>query len=98
MPGSLVVEAIIELLQVYALEYDLGKDFANPRFIAPLTEVVWKYRGQILTHVREMQLEVHFKSMEMENGQLRIVGDASLWNDEVRIYQVTDLALGIEEA
>jgi hypothetical protein len=64
----------------------------------PNHETSWKYRGQILTHVREMQLEVHIKSMEMKNGQLQVIGDASLWNDEVRIYQVTDLALGIEEA
>lgn len=99
MPGSLGVEAILQAMQVYALQQDLGKDFTNPKFVQlPNHETVWKYRGQILTHVREMQLEVHFKSIEMQNGQLRIIADASLWNDEVRIYHVTDLALGIEEA
>ncbi len=99
MPGSLGVEAILQAMQVFALQQDLGKDFSNPKFVQlPNHETVWKYRGQILTHVREMQLEVHFKSMEMKNGQMRIIADASLWNDEVRIYQVTDLALGIEEA
>ena len=99
MPGSLGVEAILQAMQVFALQQDLGKDFSNPKFVQlPNHETVWKYRGQILTHVREMQLEVHFKSMEMENGQMRIIADASLWNDEVRIYQITDLALGIEEA
>ena len=99
MPGSLGVEAILQAMQVFALQQDLGKDFSNPKFVQlPNHETSWKYRGQILTHVREMQLEVHFKSMEIENGQMRIVADASLWNDEVRIYQLTDLALGIEEA
>ncbi|MFT6320687.1 MAG: PfaB family protein, partial [Granulosicoccus sp.] len=99
MPGSLGVEAILQAMQVFALQQDLGKDFSNPKFVQlPNHETSWKYRGQILTHVREMQLEVHIKSMEMKNGQLQVIGDASLWNDEVRIYQVTDLALGIEEA
>lgn len=99
MPGSLGVEAILQAMQVFALQQDLGKDFSNPKFVQlPNHETVWKYRGQILTHVREMQLEVHFKSMEIKNGQMRIIADASLWNDEVRIYQLTDLALGIKEA
>jgi len=99
MPGSLGVEAILQAMQVFALQQDLGKDFSNPKFVQlPNHETSWKYRGQILTHVREMQLEVHIKSMEMKDGQLQVIGDASLWNDEVRIYQVTDLALGIEEA
>jgi len=27
-----------------------------------------------------------------------IIAEAFLWNDKMRIYQVTDIALGIEEA
>ena len=99
MPGSLGVEAILQAMQVFALQQDLGKDFTNPKFVQlPNHETVWKYRGQILTHVREMQLEVHVKTIEMQNGRLVVIADASLWNDEVRIYQLTDLALAIEEA
>ncbi|MEM6963360.1 MAG: beta-ketoacyl synthase N-terminal-like domain-containing protein [Bacteroidota bacterium] len=99
MPGSLGVEAIMQAMEVFALQQDLGKEFSNPKFVqVPNHETIWKYRGQILTHVEEMQLEVHIKSIEKRDGRLVVIGDASLWNDEVRIYQVTDLALGIEEA
>jgi 3-hydroxymyristoyl/3-hydroxydecanoyl-(acyl carrier protein) dehydratase len=99
MPGSLGVEAILQAMQVYALQQDLGKDFKSPRFVQLDNHTtVWKYRGQILTPVKEMHLEVHIKSVEQRGDKLAIIGDAYLWNEKMRIYQLTDLALGIEES
>lgn len=99
MPGSLGVESIIQAMQVFALQQDLGKDFQSPRFVqVPHHKTVWKYRGQILSTAKEMHLEVHIKSIDRKGNQLLMVADAFLWNDKIRIYQVTDLALGIEEA
>lgn len=98
MPGSLGVEAILQAMQVFALQQDLGKDFASPKFVQlPNHKTVWKYRGQILLNVKEMHLEVHIITIEQRGEQLVLVADAYLWNDKMRIYQVTDLALGIEE-
>ncbi|MGK0363175.1 MAG: PfaB family protein [Saprospiraceae bacterium] len=98
MPGSLGVESILQSMQVFALQQDLGKDFKNPKFVQLAQhKTVWKYRGQILLPVKEMHLEVHVKSVEMRAGVLAVVADAYLWNGTMRIYQVTDLALGIEE-
>ena len=97
MPGSLGVEAILQAVQVYALQQDLGKDFTNPKFVQlPNHKTVWKYRGQILLNVKEMHLEVHIKSVEKRGDILAIIADAYLWNEKMRIYQVTDLALGIQ--
>ena len=99
MPGSLGVEAILQAMQVYALQQDLGKDFKSPRFVQLDNHTtLWKYRGQILTPVKEMHLEVHIKSVEQRGDKLAIIGDAYLWNETMRIYQLTDLALGIEES
>ncbi|MCG8329227.1 MAG: PfaB family protein [Chitinophagales bacterium] len=99
MPGSLGVESILQAMQVYALQQDLGKDFKSPKFVqAANHKTVWKYRGQILLSVKEMHLEVHIKTIEQRGAQLVIIADAFLWNDKMRIYQVTDIALGIEEA
>ena len=44
-----------------------------------------------------MHLEVHIKTIEQRGAQVAIIGDAYLWNEGMRIYQVTDLRLGIEE-
>jgi PfaB family protein len=99
MPGSLGVEAILQAMQVFALQQDLGKDFVSPKFVQLKNhKTVWKYRGQILWKPAEMNVEVHIKAIEKRGDQLAIIGDAYLWNGKMRIYQVTDLALGIEEA
>ncbi|WP_409439406.1 beta-ketoacyl synthase N-terminal-like domain-containing protein [Psychromonas sp. GE-S-Ul-11] len=98
MPGSLGVEAIIELLQCYALQNDLGQQFTNPRFIAPETKVAWKYRGQITPLNKQMSLDVHIKQIIRNASEVRIIGDANLSKDGLRIYQVEDIVLSIIEA
>jgi 3-hydroxymyristoyl/3-hydroxydecanoyl-(acyl carrier protein) dehydratase len=99
MPGSLGVEAIHQAMQLFALQQDLGKDFKNPRFVqVENNKTEWKYRGQIKINVENMHLEVHFKSIEQKGNTLVLLADAYLWNEGTRIYQITDLALGIQEA
>ncbi|NQY50001.1 MAG: 3-hydroxyacyl-[acyl-carrier-protein] dehydratase FabA [Colwellia sp.] len=98
MPGSLGVEAIIELMQTYALKNDLGKGFTNPRFIAPATLVKWKYRGQITPLNKQMSLDVHITDIVKSDGEVRLVGDANLSKDGLRIYEVKDIVLSIIEA
>jgi len=98
MPGSLGVEAVIELMQTYALENDLGKEFTNPRFIAPATLVKWKYRGQITPLNKQMSLDVHITDIIKEDGEVRLVGDANLSKDGLRIYEVKDIVLSLVEA
>ncbi|TEW55936.1 3-hydroxyacyl-[acyl-carrier-protein] dehydratase FabA [Psychromonas sp. RZ22] len=98
MPGSLGVEAIIELLQCYALSNDLGKQFINPRFITPKTKVAWKYRGQITPLNKQMSLDIHLTDIIKTDSEVRLVGDANLSKDGLRIYQIKDIVLSIVEA
>ncbi len=98
MPGSLGVEAILQAMQIFAMQQNLGYNFKNPRFVqVDNNKTVWKYRGQILLPVKEMHLEVNFKSIERRGEMLVLLADAYLWNEKTRIYQLTDLALGICE-
>lgn len=98
MPGSLGVEAIIELLQSYALHNDLGKSFNNPRFISSQTKVTWKYRGQITPLNKKMNVDIHLKEIIKTDSEVRLVGDANLSKDGLRIYHVQDIVLSIVEA
>ena len=98
MPGSLGVEAIIELMQTYALKNDLGSQFTNPRFVAPLTRVDWKYRGQITPINKQMSLDVHITEVVTSDGEVRLIGDANLSKDGLRIYEVKNIVLSIVEA
>lgn len=100
MPGSLGVEAILEAMQAGALHTGLGSELKTPRFCAsvPSTSLSWRYRGQITRQHQLMELEVHLNAPERLAGQLILRGDASLWVDGLRIYEVKNAAVGIQEA
>jgi 3-hydroxymyristoyl/3-hydroxydecanoyl-(acyl carrier protein) dehydratase len=96
MPGSLGVESIIQAIQLFALQQELGQGLQQATFRQPAPHrTVWKYRGQILQHDPEMHVEAHIKTVNRENGKVIVIADASLWKGSLRIYEVTDLALTI---
>ena len=98
MPGSLGVEAIIELMQVYALEKNLGAKFKSPKFGQILSKISWKYRGQINPLNKQMSLDVHITSVEDQGDKVVIMGDANLSKDGLRIYAISDIAICLEES
>ncbi|MPY21168.1 beta-ketoacyl synthase N-terminal-like domain-containing protein [Shewanella sp. YLB-07] len=98
MPGSLGVEAIIETMQTYAITKDLGAGFKNPKFGQILSDIKWKYRGQINPLNKQMSMDVSITSIKDVDGKKIITGDASLSKDGLRIYQVFDIAICIEES
>lgn len=98
MPGSLGVEAMLQALQAYALQTGLGRDFHSPRFAhAAGHNTVWKYRGQVVPDNHDLSLEIHVVRVETEPGRLTIFGEASLWKETLRIYEVIPLALSVVE-
>jgi 3-hydroxymyristoyl/3-hydroxydecanoyl-(acyl carrier protein) dehydratase len=99
MPGSLGVEAILEAMQVFALQKNLGKAFRSPQFgLVPDRNMIWKYRGQILQSHPQMKLEVNINRILETPEQVTIEGDASLWADTMRIYEVKNAAICIKES
>lgn len=96
MPGSLGVEAIQQAMQLYALQQNLGASLDSPRFGQRFDHTFnWKYRGQITPDNRKMSLEVHLHRPELSGGQISLTGEASLWKDALRIYEVKPVALSI---
>ena len=99
MPGALGVESIIQAMQAYALQLDLGKSFKNPRFGQAINhQITWKYRGQITPENHLMSLEVHISQIQVEPDCITIIADASLWKEDLRIYEIKDIALCLLEA
>ncbi len=98
MPGSLGVEAIIQALQAFAIDQKMEQSFRNPHFKWVLGKTKWKYRGQIIPSTKLMRLEVHIKQVLRNTEQVTLSADASLWRDELRIYEISDLTIGIEES
>jgi len=99
MPGALGVEAILQAMQAYALQLDLGRQFKSPRFGQLLNhQITWKYRGQITPENRKMYLEVHISKIDVAPERVTVIGDASLWKDNMRIYEIKDVAICLLES
>jgi 3-hydroxymyristoyl/3-hydroxydecanoyl-(acyl carrier protein) dehydratase len=94
MPGSLGIEAIIQAMKVFA-----QKQSNNGVTVDLVTgqKMNWRYRGQVLQHNQQMQVEVHFHKTQRMGKTSLYTGDASLWADDSRIYEVQNMAIAIEE-
>lgn len=98
MPGSLGVEAILQAMQLWALDNNLGAQFSNPRFFHELSTVKWKYRGQIIPDNKIMSLDVHISRVEKTADKVVVYASASLYKDGLRIYEITDAQVALCEA
>ncbi|MFF4801827.1 beta-ketoacyl synthase N-terminal-like domain-containing protein [Streptomyces sp. NPDC001351] len=96
MPGSLGVEALLQGMQVYAVETGLTDGLRNPRFaLSAGTDTTWSYRGQILRTDPDMEFDVHIKEIRREPGRIVLLGDAHVWKSTLRIYRLGDLGIEI---
>jgi 3-hydroxymyristoyl/3-hydroxydecanoyl-(acyl carrier protein) dehydratase len=96
MPGSLGVEAILQAMQLYAIETGLAAGLDRPQFaLAAGVELGWRYRGQILRTDADMDFEVHIKEVRREPGRVLLVGDANLWKPGLRIYELKNIAIAV---
>ncbi len=94
-PGSLGIEAMIQLLMAAMIDGGAGDGFAAPVFepVASGETLGWKYRGQVVPENREVTVEVE---ITRRDGALW-VADAWLWVDGLRIYAAKDLAVRVVE-
>ena len=90
MPGSLGIEAIVQVFNVAV--HSLTKS-SKPVTLAEDHNFKWKYRGQVLQNHREMQVEIHIQNQQIKNGIAVFTGNANLWADDIRIYEIQDIAL-----
>ncbi len=96
MPGSLGVEAVLQALQVYAVETGLTDGLTAPRFaLGTGTQTTWSYRGQILRTDPDMEFDAHVKEVRREPGRIVLVADAGVWKSALRIYELRDLSIEI---
>lgn len=96
-PGSLGIEAMLQLLQFYMIHEDLGDGIVDPRFEAialdrPLT---WKYRGQVTPQKKRISTELNILEKGRDDRGAFVVAEAWLWVDGLRIYEATNMAMRI---
>ncbi len=99
MPGSLGLETVVQALQAYALQTGLGADLTNPRFgLVENHEMVWKYRGQVLSDSQQVAVEVQITNIQRIGADVIILADASLWKDTLRIYEFKNVGVRLTGA
>ena len=98
-PGSLGIEALLQLLQSFMLLKGLHEEFDAPRFeaIANGAALSWKYRGQVLPKNALISSSLEVTSIERDEAGVVVTGDASLWVDGMRIYSTEHIAMRIVE-
>lgn len=97
MPGSLGVEAVYQALRLLAPRL-LPQATIQRQEPARNSELVWKYRGQVLpTH---KQMTVSLGNIHLTGDQCGYIlsADASVWADNLRIYEVRNAALSLVTA
>lgn len=96
-PGSLGIEAMIQLLQAYMLVTGMDEGVESPRF-EPLAlghEMTWRYRGQVVPKNELVHCTLEITERGRDDAGPFVVARASLWVDGLRIYSAEGLGMRI---
>lgn len=96
-PGSLGIEALLQLLQVAMQDRGLAKRFAKPRFepTANGEAQTWKYRGQVVPENKLIQSELRMLEVREEAEGTLVIAEGGLWVDGKRIYALPKFAMRV---
>ncbi|MEN0061780.1 MAG: beta-ketoacyl synthase N-terminal-like domain-containing protein [Myxococcota bacterium] len=96
-PGSLGLEAMVQLLQFFMIETDMHAGIERPRF-EPLMmgqTHAWKYRGQVVPENQVIRCEVEIIEVGRDDHGPFAKAHAYLWVDDLRIYEGIDFGMRI---
>jgi len=98
-PGSLGIEAMIQVMQALMMSQGLHERFNQPRFEPVLIEgeTEWHYRGQITPTKSLITIDFQCNEQVIEENETWIMGDARLWGDGLKIYHAPRIGLRIVE-
>jgi 3-hydroxymyristoyl/3-hydroxydecanoyl-(acyl carrier protein) dehydratase len=89
MPGSLGIEAIC---QAFRSGIHLLSNSDKPVKPVNDSEMKWKYRGQVLQRNQNIRFDIHISETIQKNESVIYIGTANLWADDLRIYEIQNLA------
>ena len=88
-PGSLGLQAMLNVLQYFMLQSDQLKSVSNPKFesVRLGDELKWKYRGQVVPTTDRVTVELDILEFGQDDRGLYAIAEGFLWADNIRIYQ-----------
>jgi len=98
-PGSLGLDALLQVLLRGIILKGIIPAMQKPqvRYITPDASIVWSYRGQVTPGARQVTLVVEIERIENLDQGVRVTASGSLWRDELRIYEASNLSIEIHE-
>ncbi|MCL6454186.1 MAG: polyketide synthase dehydratase domain-containing protein [Alicyclobacillus sp.] len=93
-PGSLGIEAMIQLLKCFSLQESLQEGIADFVFThVPNQSCEWTYRGQVLPTNGQITVDLDVSSIERSASGVKVMADGTLWVDGKKIYRVRNLGI-----
>ncbi|MCX7419730.1 MAG: beta-ketoacyl synthase N-terminal-like domain-containing protein [Planctomycetia bacterium] len=88
-PGSLGLQAMLNVLQYFMMQSDQLVDVPNPEFesVRLGDELKWKYRGQVVPTTERVIVELDILEFGHDDRGLYAIAEGFLWADNIRIYQ-----------
>ncbi len=98
-PGSLGIEAMLQLLQFYMLEQNMHIELKKPRFepLALNCSLSWKYRGQVIPSNKMISIVVDIIENGFDERGSFVIAEGSLWVDGKRIYETKNMGMRLVE-
>lgn len=99
-PGSLGVEAIVQLLQFTMLRLNLHQGMTAPHFETVITgkEVEWHYRGQVPPDKELITVDLVITETGTDDRGRYALADACFWVDGLKIYQTPRIGMRLVES
>jgi 3-hydroxymyristoyl/3-hydroxydecanoyl-(acyl carrier protein) dehydratase/1-acyl-sn-glycerol-3-phosphate acyltransferase len=96
-PGSLGIEAMLQLLQVHMLAAGLARGIPAPALVPVVlgTPLTWKYRGQVAPTAGEIEVEIEITDVRRDAGGPLALAEGWLSVDGRPIYHASGLAMRI---
>jgi len=97
-PGSLGIEALVQLLQAHLLLSGAKAAIPDGAFadLSATTPGTWQFRGQVLPHAKQVTLTLDAEPIQRTPSGWRARAAGSVWVDGLRIYGVQGLSVSWE--
>ncbi len=96
-PGSLGIEAMVQLMQFYMLDQGFHAHLNNPVFepIAIMEETEWHYRGQVTPDKKLISIDFEVREVLIEEQAITVMGESRLWVDGLKIYHAPNIGMRV---
>ncbi len=96
-PGSLGLDAMVQLLSRASLLKGIAAQGAHFETLAADMPVKWSYRGQVTPEKKEVTTVMEILEISGDARRRIVTGRGSLWCDGLRIYEASPISIALSD-